>query len=73
MELRRVFKAAAGSLEQHTLAIRHRELDGYLLLTALGVNAGGAVDQQGRFSVSQAAEGNREHNTQGIKHRELDG
>ena len=40
MELLRVLRAAAHSLEHHALRIRHRELAGYLPLTALGVTTG---------------------------------
>ena len=43
MELLSALKAAAGSLEHFSLGIRHREPAGYLLLTALGVTAGGAT------------------------------
>ena len=39
-------KQPQSSLEQHTLQIRHRELDGYLPLTALGGTTGGTTIQQ---------------------------
>ena len=46
MELLRVVKEVAASLEHHIFGIRHRELAGYPPLTALGVTAGGAPSSE---------------------------
>ena len=43
---RTLLNSVSPSLDHHLLGIRHRELAGYLPLTALGVTAGGATIQR---------------------------